>query len=624
MCGISGIVSNSNDKLQQDISKMVSLMHHRGPDARGIFIDHVDNKVSLALGHNRLSIIDLTEHASQPMKSRDGRFVLVYNGEVYNYKEIARELDQEDLRGESFGDTAVVLAALVKWGPKALGRFNGMWALLFYDAREKTLLVSRDRFGVKPLYFYEDGRSLYFASEVKAILEASGAKLSVNPNVAIPYITRGLMDCSDETFFAGIREFAPASYQVIDLRQRVFRYSPDRFWRHPFEMGELPVAGRVSPGDIKDLFLDAVRLRLRSDVPVGILLSGGIDSSAILGGISALKLTKDLSILSVVSDDSAVNEEAFIDRMTQHVKLPSRKINVSREPIPMLESMDDATWFNDEPLEAITYVAYLRLMEATKSLGIKVLLSGQGADEQLGGYHKFFYFWLMSLVKDRRYFAAMNTMVQSACKSNTIYEFRMSEALRYIDKDRLASNTFITPRYQGRDNIDIGSHDSYARREWVDLTRTSLPKLLHYEDRMSMSQSVEVRVPFLDFRLVEVLARVHPSEKFAGGWTKSIFRKAISDLVPKEIRYRKDKKGFTIPEERWMKDVYRTRMLKVFSSDMIAEEIGLIDRGKLINLYERFTGGRGCLNGRIFMHVYAFEIFLRRFGANLSGIYSRV
>ncbi|MFZ2491236.1 MAG: asparagine synthase (glutamine-hydrolyzing) [Thermoanaerobaculia bacterium] len=620
MCGICGIVSPAEGELQARVSGMVSVTHHRGPDASGTFTDQISESTVLALGHNRLSIVDLTDHAAQPMRSRDGRYVLVYNGEVYNYKELAQDLGSDEFGDVDFGDTAVVLAALIKWGPQALSRFNGMWAILLYDSHEKTLLVSRDRFGVKPLYYYQQGKSLYFASEVKAILRASGARLPVNPHAAVPYLTRGLLNFSDATFFEGIRQFAPASYQLIDLSSpESFRYEPVRYWSHPFELGEEPVRGRITPEEIRSTFLDSIRLRLRSDVPVGILLSGGVDSSAILGGVAALGALSGLTVLSVTSDDPASNEEPFIDIMSRHVGLVPQKINVSKEPMGLLSRLEEANWFNDEPVCGIADIAYLRLMERARERGIKVLLSGQGADEQLGGYNKFFYFWLMNLAKDGRYLEAIKTFLRSARNSNTIYEFKLSEAIRYLSKRKLSGGTFIAPGCQDRDSVDIGLGGSYIRREWIDLTMTSVPCLLHYEDRMSMSQSVEVRVPFLDYRLVEMLARVHPSEKFEGGWTKSIFRKAIEGLVPREIQYRRDKRGFNVPEDRWMRHEFKEATLAMFSAPMLAEDFGLIDRAQLLKLYQQFLSGSGILNARHFQRVYIFEMFLRRFEQHLAS-----
>src|SRR5262245_28660705 len=315
MCGISAIVTAEHPDLAAAIGAMVSVMHHRGPDGRGSFIDPIDGGTRLALGHNRLSIIDLSDQAAQPMTSLDGRYVLVFNGEVYNYKEIAQELDRRELPPGTCGDTAVILAALARWGPPALAKFNGMWTILLYDRQAKTLLVSRDRFGVKPLYVYRQGRSLYFASEVKAILAASGASLDVDPKAAVPYLTRGLLNFSSATFFRGVEQFPPASYQLYDLRRWQDPPPPQRYWQHPLERGEEPAVGRVSPAEVRETFVDAVRLRLRSDVPVGLLLSGGVDSSAILGGIASLKALDNLTVLSVTSDDRWANEEPFIDLM---------------------------------------------------------------------------------------------------------------------------------------------------------------------------------------------------------------------------------------------------------------------------------------------------------------------
>ena len=619
MCGLSAVVSPCANTLQATISSMTSVMHHRGPDGEGIYTDQVSQTSFLALGHNRLSIIDLTDHAAQPMKTRDGRFVLIYNGEVYNYIEIARELDAAELPQGSFGDTAVVLAALVKWGPQALSKFNGMWALILYDTQEKTLLVSRDRFGVKPLYYYQDESRLFFASEIKAILVGSGRRFSINADIAIPYLTRGLLDCSEDTFFTGIREFPPASYQVIDLRKGCQLSAPaQRFWLHPFEKGEEPEVGAVSPEQLRCIFLDSVSLRLRSDVPVGVLLSGGIDSSSIVGGIAHAGALDNVAMLSMTVDDPLASEEAFIDVMAQWARVHTHKLNLSNNPLALLDRVSDGCWFNDEPTWGVSDLAYMQLMELARSQGIKVILSGQGADEQLGGYNKFFYFWIWILLKNGHVVDAAKTLLQFAMHSNKLYEFRIDEAIRYLGKSWLASRTFIPPAHGQRDAIDIGFKESYMQREWIDLTKTSVPVLLHYEDRMSMSQSVEVRVPFLDYRLVESLARVHPSEKFDGGWTKSIFRKAIGGLVPEEIRYRRDKKGFAVPEDEWMRGAFKPQVEALFDSEMTADAQGYIDARRLRRLYSSFTAGHGLLNGRHFFRAFAFETFLRRFARYIA------
>jgi len=614
MCGISLCCLADQSKVRTTIGKMVATLRHRGPDGDGLFTDILTDRRSIGMGHNRLSIIDLTDHASQPMQSTDGRYVLIYNGEVYNYREISQQLAPGDLPGGTFGDTAVVLAALIKWGPAALQRFNGMWALALLDRREQTLFISRDRFGKKPLYVYQDGASFYLASEVKAILVGTELRFRINPSVAVPYLTRGLLDFSDDTFFEGIRQFPAASFQVLklDCDARI-GHEAQRYWTHPLECGREPERGSVSPRQLRETFVDAVNLRLRSDVPVGVLLSGGVDSSSILGAIADTRQLGNVAVLSVISDDPGSSEESFINAMARYAGCSTHKVNVSVNSNALMDTVSEATWFNDAPLGAISSLAHLDLMRRAAERRIKVLLTGQGADEQLGGYNKFLYFYLLELLKSGRYAALARTMLQFAYGSNTYREFRISEAMRYIGSKRLAHDTYIAPAYQRFDSVDIGFHGSYTRREWIDLTKTSVPALLHSEDRMSMSRSVEMRVPFLDYRLVELLARVHPSEKFEGGWTKSIFRKSIEGLVPEEIRFRRDKKGFTVPGDDWMRADRNGRLRGIFEAEMMMEGLGFVNSTKLRAAYAKFRRASGYLNGRQFFRAYAFETFLRRF-----------
>ena len=614
MCGISLCCVSDRAVAERAIAAMVGAMHHRGPDGDGVFVAEVGDASVLAMGHNRLSIIDLTTHASQPMRSADDRFHLVYNGEVYNYREIARQLHATELPQGSEGDTAVVLAALIRWGPSALQRFNGMWALALYDAKERTLLLSRDRFGKKPLYYFADGRSFHVASEIKALLQAADRRFALDPRAAIPYLTRGVTDFSADTFFEGIRQFPAASYEIIRLDAgESVGTRPQVYWQHPYERGSVHAGGRVTPDDLRALLVDSVSLRLRSDVPIGVLLSGGLDSSAILGAVASLGSLENVSVLSVVSDDRAVSEEPFIDAMTRFVGCRTHKVNVSTDPHALLDRLDEASWANDAPIPGVSSLAHMELMELAAREGLKVLLTGQGSDEQLGGYNKFLYFYLMSLWKERSFARAARTLSQFATHSRTLFEFRLSEALRYVGSRHLREGTFISPAFQSFDTLDLGFQGSYERREWQDITKTSVPQLLHGEDRMSMSRSVEMRVPFLDYRLVELLAHVPPSAKFAGGWTKSILRDAIRDLVPDEIRFRRDKKGFAVPGEQWMRGTLRERVSDVFASDMMAHRLGVIDGPALRESYRRFLAGRSPLNGRQFFRAYAFEIFLRRF-----------
>ena len=617
MCGISGIISWKNSNLVQPLNSMVATQRHRGPDGQGTHFDKLDSFYNIGLGHNRLAILDLSEHSKQPMVSQDGNFALSYNGEIYNFQELATELGLVHNCNSVRGDTEVVFQALKMWGPEAFSRFNGMWAILFYDRKSHTLLVSRDRLGIKPLYVCKYDDNVYFASEIKAILKATNHKFRLNPNVAVPYLTRGLLDIGSETFFQGITAFQPGTYQLIDLKE-VDMPDPTPFWLHPFKRGKLETTKTSS--SVKEVLFDSVKIQLRSDVPIAVLLSGGIDSSAITGAATKYLGMGNVATLSVVSDEPDCDESRFISIMAKHVMINPILVNVSTNPLSMLKMIPEATWSNDQPLCGLSDVAHLLLMQQAKKLGFKVLLSGQGADEEFGGYNKFFYFYIQDLLKRGHYFLAIKIILASACRTNTLWEFRWSEALRYLNPAKLEQMTFIKPEVENAGSVNAGLGNSYQERECKDLLELSLPQLLHFEDRLSMSQSIEVRVPFLDHRLVELAATISPNDKFRGGWSKSILRDAIAEIVPPSIRFRKDKKGFTIPEAKWMRNEFVRPYQNMLAKPMLAHAFGIIDQEKATSQYASFLKGKGFLNARHFFRLYLFEAFLRRFEDFISPV----
>ena len=610
MCGISGIISAKNTSLEQPLNSMVATQRHRGPDGQGTHFDKLDSFYNIGLGHNRLAILDLSEHSKQPMVSQDGNLALSYNGEIYNFQDLATELGLVHNCNSVRGDTEVVFEALRRWGPEAFSRFNGMWAILFYDRRSHTLLVSRDRLGIKPLYVCKHDDNVYFASEIKAILNATNHKFRLNPNVAVPYLTRGLLDIGSETFFQGITAFQAGTYQLIDLK-KVDMPDPTPFWLHPFKRGTLETTKNSS--SVKEVFLDSVKIQLRSDVPIAVLLSGGIDSSAIIGAATKYLGMGNVATLSVVSDEPDCDESRFISIMANHAMINPILVNVSTNPLSLLEMIPEATWSNDQPLCGLSDVAHLLLMQQAKKLGFKVLLSGQGADEEFGGYNKFFYFYIQDLLKQGHYFLAIKIILASVCRTKTLWEFRWSEALRYLNPTKLEQMTFIRPEVESAGSVNAGLGNSYQERECKDLLELSLPQLLHFEDRLSMSQSIEVRVPFLDHRLVELAATISPNDKFRGGWSKSILRDAIAEIVPPSIRFRKDKKGFTIPEAKWMRNEFVRPYQNMLAKPMLAHTFGIIDQEKATSQYASFLKGKGFLNARHFFRLYLFEAFLRRF-----------
>lgn len=560
------------------------------------------------------------------MVSPDGRHVLVYNGEVYNYRQIAAALGDDPVAASSPGDTAVVLAALIRWGPAALERFNGMWALALFDRQSNRLLLSRDRMGVKPLYWHQDGPQLVAASEVKSIVQVCG-RMPVNTEAVRAYLGQGLTDFGPATFFEGIEAFPAGCYAEIDLsRHRPDRPQPIRYWRHPFETeqaagGAGAIGAQPSAEEVRETFVDAVRLRLRSDVPVGILLSGGVDSSSILAAARLKGEGGDLTALTVVSDDPVADERAGASLMAERVGVPLLQVNVDQRPTQLLEGLSDACWYNDQPFTTLSVVAHRMVMEQAARLGITVLLTGQGADEQLGGYNKFLYFYLYHSLRDLQWREGASMLVGCARQRTVLPEFRLSEAKRYLGRlGRRGQPRPFGPAILDGPGIPVGPGSSYAYREWRDMTSLSVPALLHYEDRMSMSWSREMRSPFMDYRLVELLARVSPGKKLERGWTKAIFRQAMEGLLPAEIQWQRRKRGFTIPEQAWIRSVMRQPIQETLGRrDSLSVQLGLVDPAVATTLLQRYFDRSGAVGYKDVFTLFCLEVWLQRFAPYIRG-----
>jgi len=619
MCGVTLCFSTSagSDEVADRLAEMERAQTHRGPDDRGVLIEAVGAGI-VGLGQQRLSILDLSPAGHQPMVSPCGRYALSYNGEVYNYKELARELGEDPIVAMSGGDTAVVLAALVRWGADAFRRFNGMWALAFLDRKEGRLLLSRDRLGVKPFYYSLDGRTLVAASEIKGVLAGSGGqRFGLNVDAVGRYLIQSLICAQPQTFFKGIDEFPVASWAEIDLHASTVVVKAKPFWHHPYEEPRSDLPGPKAE-EIRDLFIDAVRVRLRSDVPVGIMLSGGLDSSAILAAARRVA-TGNLRALSVVSRDPTTNEEPFIDRMVAHTGCDITKVQADDDPVRLWDDLSDANWYFDHPVSSFSNLAHRAIIRRARDQGLIVLLTGQGSDEQLGGYNKFFYFFLQDRLRRGRLKGPLS-MLAGCIKHGTILpEFTLGTAKRYIPflRGRL-SRSWRGPALDGVSLLESGLRSSYEEREWADLRYFSLPAILASEDRMSMSWSCEMRPPFLDYRLIEALARVPPEAKLVKGWTKHILREAMRDLLPPEIAWRKDKKGYTLPGAFWMRTDLRSRIEDVLNQPMIAAELGLVDAVGARTLYADLLAERSGVRYSDILSIVSLEVWLRRFAPYLE------
>jgi asparagine synthase (glutamine-hydrolysing) len=623
MCGIAGVVSSERDfACEAATSRMLKSQRHRGPDGEASWSARVGN-FEVALGHLRLAIIDLTEAAGQPMFLPDGSQGLIFNGEVYNYKELRSELEGLGVAFRTQSDTEVVLWALATWGEEAFKKFNGMWAIAWIDLRNRMLLLSRDRFGVKPLYLCRRNGTLFFASEIKAILAGSARRFEVNAQTVGRFLYQSLLDAQPESFFSGI-EALPAGHNLrlcLDGGTRP-EEALASYWS--LASDHIFVGHQQGIEAVRATFLDAVTLRLRSDVPVGILLSGGVDSSAIAAAMrQALGRDADLHAISAVSGNPEYDERPFIETVSRHLACPVHYVHLRANPAEWFNLLDTVIYANDEPIGSFSTVAHYLLMKEAKRLGITVILSGQGGDENLCGYFKFVVFYLQQLSRGGHWLSALKVLSGFLRNGTVFSQFKISEAKRYLPRfTRSAEIDICGPRLKDHNFIVVtGLGDgSLADRQRIDLGRLSVPALVHYEDRTSMSWSREIRLPFLDYRLVQLLLSLGSEWMLREGWTKWVFRKAMESYLPASIVWRKDKQGFTIPQAEWLKHELREKVENLVGGDMLSSDLGLIDQKAIQRRYQAYCKqppNRGSISFKDIFNPIALEIWLRQFESSL-------
>ncbi|RTE86060.1 MULTISPECIES: asparagine synthase (glutamine-hydrolyzing) [Gammaproteobacteria] len=618
MCGIAGVIANSEERVREFLSASERAQLHRGPDSQGSVVFSANTNF-LGLNHQRLSILDLSKDGNQPMYNAKKDGCIAYNGEVYNYKEIASSLDS--FKAKTQTDTEIILEAIGKWGiTAALSMFNGMWAFAYYDLENKKLYLARDRMGIKPLYYFydESTNNLYFSSEVKAITSSVKKKFTLNYQAIGEYLSQSLQDTNNNSFFKEIIAVPAGSYIEVDLSDGKFNLNVKSYW----ELDEACERGsNISESEIRSLFLDSVRLRMRSDVPVGVTLSGGIDSSLIA---SAMKeelgpdSSQKLNILSVVSPSSLQDESYFIDKMASYLNTDVHKVELDWEKYDKLELIKKVTWHNDSPLGSFSNVAHYLMMEKANELGIKVILSGQGADEILCGYKKYLAFYFQFLIRERHYIKAARVLLSFLRNKSIINQFNFLESKRYLPsffrkKERSLLGTALLENYKAVD-LSLKADQSVNKRQVEDIKKFSVPFLTHYEDRMSMAFSREIRLPFLDYRLVEVFVSMEISKKIRDGWTKYILRRTFQSMLPSAIAWRKDKQGFVSPQERWLKEELRSTVLDTFSESALIFKLKLVNRNELLNAYESFCSQKaekGTVWYRDVFAPFALELWLQ-------------
>ena len=615
MCGVFGVVSPGPVDAAM-LARAELLQWHRGPDARRQWTGAV-GRLHVGLAHQRLAIIDLSPMGVQPMLSPSGRSLIAYNGEIYNYKELRAELVATGVRFATQTDTEVIAAACEVWGPEAaFRRMNGMWAICWLDFDRQRLILSRDRFGKKPLYLARGKHGLAFGSEIKALARGIPLVLGVNARAVAAYLGAYQVDWDDETFFSGITKLPPASFAELDASRDGAELQVRRYWSIELANGR-GQSDAATVDQLRDLLDDAVRLRLRSDVPVGLLLSGGLDSSAIAASASlALAGGAPLTCITAVSSDASSDESAFSRRVATHVGADRREVSLDLNSEGLLELIGRVTEQNDEPLGGFACVAQYLLMQRAKELGITVLLSGQGADEAFCGYRKYAAFNVLSLLRTGRPWTAARQLLAFGLKGGALSGVRLADAARYLPRAlRPRLPPIAGPATRGLPLPELGARGSDVRqRQIADLEHLSVPALTHWEDRNGMAWSREVRDPFLDYRVVEFGVRLPVSAKIAHGYLKYVLRRAVADRLPADIVWRRDKRGFSTPEARMLRGALRESVQDLIGPDARIVRDGLVDLAGARARLDRFLDGPdGVVPSREIFQLLSLELWLRSY-----------
>lgn len=595
MCGITGVVSGAEiDGLVAATGARLAALAHRGPDDVGLLalaprealaysVDRDGRRESLqlpaappscanvALGCRRLAIIDLSASGHQPMVSLDGRHAVVLNGEVYNHVELRRELEARGHRFRSHSDTEVLLAAFAEWDIDCLSRIVGMFAFAMLDVPAGRLVLARDPFGIKPLYYVAREGTLVFASEIPPLFNALTGERRADPQGVHDYLDNGVTDHRAGTMYAGVQALPAAHYAVVDLR-RPAAAVPVRYWRPDLDR-TLGLSFDDAATRLRDLFLESVELHLRSDVPVGVLLSGGTDSSSVTMAMRAVAGSQlDIHTFSYIGDYGARSEEPWIDIVNDAARTISHKVRL--HPAEWTGELDTLLDAHGEPFRTPAVYAQYRLCRLARETGMKVLLNGQGSDELLAGYRHFWPARIASLLRQGapgkavalvRRLARARQPRDPALRGTVLRGLALTLPSSWTRAAlRVTGRTYrpwINRRWGRQNRIPArtpwwsGPDGRHVLRDalWLTLTTRSIPGQLRYQDRNSMAHSLEERVPFLTTRLAEFLLAL-PEEYLldADGSSKAVFRHAMRGIVPDAILDRTDKVGFEVPIHTWL------------------------------------------------------------------------
>lgn len=614
MCGICGIVSFNNSPVKEEsIRKMMLIQKHRGPDDEGVFIED-----KTGLGFVRLSILDLSLAGHQPMFSDDENYVIVFNGEIFNYIELKEELRLLGWKFSSGTDSEVLLAAYQQWGDECLDKLNGMWAFVIYNRVDKSIFASRDRYGIKPFYYYKTENFLAFSSEIQPLLSLLPGNPEPDSQAVFDYMVFNRTDQTSRTFFAGIKKLQHG--QNLSVTYNSETGIPEVKFKKWYDLREVVsgTKGFSRPEEFKDLFSSAVELRLRSDVPVGVCLSGGLDSSSIVSVILKNHNVKGLKTFSAVYGKGLSGDES--EFISEFDPVLDNMFFIKPDCNSLLSDLRTFIRAHGEPVPSTGPYAQYKVMELAHN-NVVVTLDGQGADEMLAGYHYFFGYYFKDLLRKWHILKLIKELFKYFHIHKSLYGFKTF--IYFLLPARLKTQTRInekgflletfTEKYKDTNSISENLYGSSSLRDaLINHFEFKLEHLLKWEDRNSMWFSIEARVPFLDHRLVEKTL-ASPNDLFIkDGITKSVMREAMTGILPEKIRSRKDKMGFGTPQEDWFRNwAFQILIKEIINSESFRSR-GIVDPEKAITLYEKHLTNKVNISKEIWKWINI-ELWFREF-----------
>lgn len=588
MCGIAGVLGTAAERHVDWILAMKSVQRHRGPDSDGIWVSP-----EIVLGHVRLAILDLSEAGRQPMSSPDGRYTIVYNGEVYNYIELREELGG---RFQSNTDTEVVLRAYERWGEQCLEHFVGMFAFAIWDCQKQALFCARDRFGIKPFYWALHEGHLLFSSEIKGLL-AVGIPREPNWDTIREYLAFGYYENKEYTFFKGIQKLLPGHFMWVRPGEVP---NIQRYYYLPERAKELPnLDTEEGAARVRSIIEEAVRLRLRADVPCGVLLSGGMDSSTLLALVDMRSMTSNrLEAFSCDFPGTIYSERPWVEEMVRYTGRTTHF--TTAKPGEMLAALDTAIWYADEPIGGIHTLLYATLFEKARERGVKVLLDGEGMDDVVAGYRNHYAAFLADLLEQGRGEDFLETLQGyhkcwglswTKCLSDIKGQLNGGEA-PVLSQD---CSMPVRPQCLSQDLLKEIRCPHFPRPfksrlknlMYQGLIYTKVPRVLRFKDRVSMASSCELRIPFLDHRFVELGFGLPDALLISGGQTKNVLRKAMANMIPERVRLA-PKRSVQTPQREWL----RTKPWKDLIMEMLHDpqfiQRGIVDVKLATDEYQRY------------------------------------